>query len=65
MLIAPWVDLTSSAPGTREAAERDPWLSYDNLSVYASMWAGGDDSATLSDPRVSPGLGDLAGLPRP
>jgi monoterpene epsilon-lactone hydrolase len=63
VLIAPWVDLTGSAPGTREAAERDPWLSFPHLSVYASFWTGTDDPERLADPRVSPGLGDLGGLP--
>ena len=63
VLLAPWVDLTGSAPGTFEAAGRDPWLSYDHLSVYASFWAGSADPADLADPRVSPGLGDLTGLP--
>jgi monoterpene epsilon-lactone hydrolase len=61
VLIAPWVDLTSSAPGTLEAAERDPWLSFEHLSVYATFWAGSEEK--LDDPRVSPGLGDLTGLP--
>ena len=32
VLIAPWVDLTGTAPGTLEAAERDPWLSHPHLS---------------------------------
>ncbi len=63
VLIAPWVDLTGSAPGTREAADRDPWLSYPHLSVYASFWAGSEDPERLADPVVSPGLGDLTGLP--
>ena len=63
VLLAPWVDLTGTTPGTLEAAERDPWLSLPHLSVFASFWAGSDDPAELVDPRVSPGLGDLAGLP--
>jgi monoterpene epsilon-lactone hydrolase len=63
VLIAPWVDLTGSAPGTREAAARDPWLSFEHLSIYAGFWAGSDDPEALADPRVSPGLADLAGLP--
>ncbi len=63
VLLAPWVDLTGTTPGTREAAAEDPWLSYDHLAVYASFWAGSSDPRALSDPRVSPGLGDLAGLP--
>jgi monoterpene epsilon-lactone hydrolase len=64
VLISPWVDLTGTAPGTLEAAENDPWLSHPHLSIYASFWAGTDDPEKLaSDPRVSPGLGDLSGLP--
>jgi monoterpene epsilon-lactone hydrolase len=64
VLIAPWVDLTGSTPGTAEAAERDPWLSYAHLPLYASFWAGTDDLDRIAaDARVSPGLGDLSGLP--
>ncbi len=63
VLLAPWVDLTGTTPGTLEAAERDPWLSHPHLSVYAEMWAGSADPAVLADPRVSPGLGDLRDLP--
>jgi monoterpene epsilon-lactone hydrolase len=63
VLIAPWVDLTGRAPGTLEAAARDPWLSHPHLSIYATFWAGSEDPVALEDPRVSPGLGDLAGLP--
>lgn len=63
VLLAPWVDLTGDAPGTLEAAERDPWLSYDHLAVYASFWAGSEDPGALRTARVSPGLGELAGLP--
>jgi len=63
VLISPWVDLTGTTPGTREAADRDPWLSLPHLSIYASFWAGTADPQELADPRVSPGLGDLAGLP--
>ena len=37
VLIAPWVDLTGTTPGTLEAAERDPWLSYPHLAVYALL----------------------------
>jgi acetyl esterase/lipase len=63
VLMAPWVDLTGTTPGVLEAAESDPWLSYPHLSIYAAMWAGTDDPTTLASPRVSPGLGDLEGLP--
>jgi acetyl esterase/lipase len=63
VLVSPWVDLTGTTPGLREAAERDPWLSHPHLAVYASFWAGSHDPPRLADPRVSPGLGDLSGLP--
>lgn len=63
VLLAPWVDLTGTTPGVLEAAERDPWLSFPHLSVYATFWAGSEDPEVLADPRVSPGLGDLSGLP--
>ncbi|MCW2868401.1 MAG: steryl acetyl hydrolase [Marmoricola sp.] len=63
VLLAPWVDLTGTTPGVREAARRDPWLSYEHLAVYASFWAGGEEPDRLADPRVSPGLGSLEGLP--
>ncbi len=63
VLIAPWVDLTGTTPGILEASKRDPWLSFPHLSIYASFWAGTDDPERLADPRVSPGLGDLSGLP--
>ena len=61
LLIAPWVDLTGSAPGTEEAAARDPWLSWDNHDTYALFWAG--TAEDLARPEVSPGLGRLDGLP--
>jgi monoterpene epsilon-lactone hydrolase len=63
VLIAPWVDLTGTTPGTAEAALDDPWLSYPHLAVYASFWAGSADPDRLADPRVSPLHGDLTGLP--
>jgi monoterpene epsilon-lactone hydrolase len=62
VLIAPWGDLTRSAPGTEEAAARDPWLSIDNHDIYALFWAG--TTADLARPEVSPALADLHGLPR-
>ncbi len=63
VLLAPWVDLTGNAPGTVEAAQRDPWLSLRHLGIYAAMWAGSADPERLAAARVSPGLADLAGLP--
>lgn len=61
VLIAPWADLTRSAPGTEESAARDPWLSLDNHDTYALFWAGGEADLVL--PEVSPALGDLTDLP--
>jgi len=63
VLIAPWVDLTGTTPGTLEAARDDPWLSYPHLAVYAAFWAGSADPDRLAHPRVSPLRGDLTGLP--
>lgn len=62
VLLAPWVDLTSSSPGIEEAGLRDPWLNHENLSVYAGFWAGSTED--LGRWEVSPMLGDLSGLPR-
>lgn len=61
VLVSPWVDLTSSTPGTREASARDPWLRFTKLDLYASWWAGEDDRRR---PEVSPLFGDLSRLPR-
>jgi monoterpene epsilon-lactone hydrolase len=62
VLHAPWVDLTSSTPETREADAVDPWLFYSKLEAYAGWWAGTPDD--LGRAEVSPALADLAGLPR-
>lgn len=58
---APWVDLTTSTPETAAFAERDPWLFLGKLHAYAGWWAGTPED--LARPEVSPGLGDLSGLP--
>jgi len=63
VLLAPWADLTAPDAATLAAAERDPWLSLPHLTVYGGFWVGTDDPAKLADPRVSPALGDLSGLP--
>jgi monoterpene epsilon-lactone hydrolase len=62
VLHAPWVDLTSSTPETREVDAVDPWLFYSKLEAYAGWWAGTADD--LGRPEVSPALADLAGLPK-
>jgi monoterpene epsilon-lactone hydrolase len=61
LLISPWVDLTTSAPETEEVSQGDPWLFLGKMRAYAEWWAGSGDD--LGRPEVSPGLGDLAGLP--
>ena len=61
LLHAPWVDLTMSAPGTVEADVTDPWLFLSKATAYAAWWAGSVED--LARPEVSPGLGDLRGLP--
>ncbi len=61
VLLAPWVDLTTSTPDTRDLDAIDPWLHLDKLEAYAAWWAG--DPADLGRPEVSPGLGDVTGLP--
>lgn len=59
---APWVDLTTSTEEETRAADAiDPWLFFGKLEAYATWWAGSPDD--LGRPEVSPGLGDLAGLP--
>jgi epsilon-lactone hydrolase len=61
LLIAPWVDLTTSTPETYEVTETDPWLFIGKMKAYAEWWAGSPDD--LGRPEVSPALGELAGLP--
>ncbi len=61
LLISPWVDLTTSTPETAALDPIDPWLFLGKVHAYAAWWAGSPDD--LGRPEVSPGLGDLAGLP--
>jgi monoterpene epsilon-lactone hydrolase len=58
-LISPWVDLTLPREALEGVAVRDylgPEMLVDNARAYAGM-------SPLSDPFISPGLADLAGLP--
>ena len=61
LLLSPWVDLTTSTPETASLDPVDPWLFIGKVKAYAGWWAGGPDD--LGRPEVSPGLGDLTGLP--
>lgn len=58
VLIAPWVDATLTNPDID--AVDDPWLSTPGAREVARVWMGDGD---LRDPRVSPLLGRLDGLP--
>jgi len=55
------VDLTTSTPETAELDAIDPWLFIGKVRAYAGWWAG--TTADLGRPEVSPGLGNLSGLP--
>jgi epsilon-lactone hydrolase len=61
LLISPWVDLTTSTPETPGLDAIDPWLFIGKVKAYAGWWAGTPED--LGRPEVSPGLGDLSGLP--
>ena len=61
LLIAPWVDLTTSTPETARYDAVDTWLFLGKLTAYAHWWAGSPED--LGRPEVSPGLADLSGLP--
>ena len=61
LLISPWVDLTISTPETFEVTRDDPWLFIGKMQAYAEWWAGSPEE--VGRPEVSPGLGDLTGLP--
>lgn len=58
-LFSPWLDATMTNEGIA-ALEPDPMLDRERLIAAARSWAGDRD---LTDPLISPGLGDLAGLP--
>jgi acetyl esterase/lipase len=59
-LICPWVDLTPEAAATRTLSPREPLLTPELLEQWAAAYAG---TADRRDPRMSPILGDLTGLP--
>jgi acetyl esterase/lipase len=61
LLVSPWVDLTTSTPETAALDAVDPWLFIGKVRAYAGWWAGSPED--LGRPEVSPGLGDLSGLP--
>jgi acetyl esterase/lipase len=59
VLIAPALDLSLSNPDVPRVLPSDPWLGIDGIRVLGERWAG---DLPITDPRVSPLAGDLAGL---
>jgi monoterpene epsilon-lactone hydrolase len=60
VLISPWTDLTLSGASHASKAAADPMLRASWLKDSATRYAG---MRALTDPLLSPALGDLAGLP--
>jgi monoterpene epsilon-lactone hydrolase len=60
VVLSPWADLTCRNPSHEMLAAADPLVSPHALRTYATAYAG---ATALDDPRLSPGLGNLAGLP--
>lgn len=60
-LICPWVDVRPELTGTRPPAPREPLLNRRITRAWAQAYVSG--GAAADDPRVSPLLGDLRGLP--
>lgn len=58
-LFSPWLDATMTNPAIA-ALEPDPMLDRARLLAAARLWA---RDRALDDPLISPGLGDLGGLP--
>ncbi|WP_200174704.1 alpha/beta hydrolase fold domain-containing protein [Tomitella cavernea] len=59
-LIAPWLDIACRNPEIDAIEVYDPWLGKAGALVAGRGWAGGADP---DDPRLSPVLGSMAGLP--
>ncbi len=60
ILISPWTDLTMSNEELKDYVDLDPMLGIDGLRRMGEVWAG---DLPVTDPRVSPIFGELAGLP--
>jgi acetyl esterase/lipase len=59
-LVSPWLDIALRDPVIETIAPHDPWLVPAGLRRIGRCWSADLD---LDDPRVSPLLGDLTGLP--
>ncbi|MCC2978242.1 alpha/beta hydrolase [Sphingomonas sp. PL-96] len=60
VLFSPWLNLTLHNPAQEALDDRDPILARPALNYGARLWAAG---LPLEDPRISPVLGSLSGLP--
>lgn len=58
--MSPWADLTCTNDTYDRLGDDDPMVGRSHLTAYAAAYAGG---TPLDDPALSPGLGDLTGLP--
>lgn len=58
--LSPWVDFTLSNPSLRSKAESDALNMLDALAMMREFYIGDQDP---SDPRISPALADMTGLP--
>jgi epsilon-lactone hydrolase len=61
-LVCPWVDARPGTTAARGPAPKEPILSRTIMGVFTDAWLGGT-GADPTDPRVSPLLADLQGLP--
>ncbi|TDZ96396.1 alpha/beta hydrolase [Mycobacteroides salmoniphilum] len=60
ILFSPWVDVTMANPDIAAIEPRDVMLASAGLRACGTWWSGGRQT---TDPRVSPLLGNLIGLP--
>ncbi len=61
--LSPWSDLTASGASLVSNAKPDPMLTPAALEFMAEKYIGADSDVDRADPRLSPCLGDLSGLP--
>lgn len=59
-LLSPWLDATLDEDAVSDLEATDPMLEESGLRAAARWWSG---SRSPTDPEVSPGFGDLTGLP--
>lgn len=62
ILLSPWLDLRTNHPDIPKYVDADPVLSVRGLRRLGLAWAGSPEA--MSDPYVSPVLGDVSGLGR-